>query len=180
MKSAKALCLRQFPAWLLMVMLLAFSHARMAAQTNATSQEGPIEPVSFLVTNAVATVYDLSGSYTFSQPVVFKDGSTGTFSSGLSLQQDAAGWLKGSGVTNVQFGTNTSQASYTVKGRVTGGGGKATRATFLARWQEKSTNNPGKPAFTISIVYTLTVQATGLNGTAKGTVRLHGFRSWDN
>lgn len=143
-----------------------------STQSMLADQLAPSGPVSFSFTSSTAPVYDLTGSYQFDQQALAAGGTPMNLSLGFSVQQDAAGRLRGSGVTNVQIGTNFFAAQYTVNGGVTGGGGKATRAKFSIRWLVQDTavgaNGPG----TISVQYNLEVSQGFLNGTARGRAKL--------
>ena len=89
---------------------------------------------------------------------------------GFSVQQDATGLLRGSGVTNVLIGTDLVAAQYTVTGGVSGGGGKATLAKLSILWLVP---DPVVAAngLTISIQYNLGVSNGLLNGTARGLAK---------
>ena len=84
-----------------------------STQNTPVGQSVPSGPVSFSFTNSTVPVYDLTGSYQFDQEVLAAGGTTMNLSLGFSVQQDAAGRLRGSGVTNMQIGTNLVAAQYT-------------------------------------------------------------------
>jgi len=152
----------------------AFSFATVlcaSTQNMLGGQAAPSGPVSFSLTNATALVYDLTGRYQFGHEVVVAGGRTVMVSLGLSVQQDAAGVLRGSGVTNIQVGNELIAASYSISGRVTGGGGNATRATLSVRWLSSGVAVGTNGSFTISVQYNLGVSPGGLSGTATGQAR---------
>jgi phage baseplate assembly protein gpV len=153
---------------------LAFSFATGLCASTQNTLGAPAAPsgaASFLFTNATALVYDLTGRYQFGHEVVVAGGRKVMVSLGLSVQQDAAGVLRGSGVTNIQVGNELVAASYSISGRVTGGGGNATRATLSVRWLSSGVAVGTNGSFTISVQYNLGVSPGGLSGTATGQAR---------
>jgi len=141
----------------------------VSTQNSAASPSAPSGPVSFLFTRSTAPVYDLTGSYQFDQQAVGAGGAPVTLSLGLAVQQDATGRLRGSGTTNVQVGDAVSSATYSVNGKISGGGGKATRVALSVRWtgQAAGSNAP----FTITVQYNLEISQGVLNGTARGRAK---------
>lgn len=157
-------------------LLLAFVFSVAAAlcastQNTPAGQSVPSGPVSFSFTNLTAPVYDLTGSYQFDQQALVAGGTPVNLSMGFSVQQDAAGRLRGSGVTNVQIGSDFYAATYSVSGTVTGGGSKATRATFSVRWAAQDATDGASAPLTISVQYKLEVSPWVLNGTAHGQAK---------
>ncbi len=169
MRGITARPLLQAASLLLTLAFLEAGHLRGHAQSNQTAF---LPPVSLSITNTTATVYDLSGSYQLTQQVAMAGGSTETLVLNFSLYQDAAGWLRTSGQTNILVGSNSVPAKFKVQGRVTGGGGKTTRAVFMVRWQGSPTNSAGSAPFVVTCNYSLNVTTAGLNGTVQGTARL--------
>ncbi len=98
-------------------------------------------------------------------------GRSVNLSLGLSVQQDAAGRLRGSGVTNIQVGNELVAASYRANGRITGGGRKATRAMLSVRWQSQGTGAGTNGPFTISAQYNLEVSRGSLDGATRGRAK---------
>jgi hypothetical protein len=171
MNSMKAPLVKQASV-LLLASAFSLATALCASTPNtAVSQSVPSGPVSFSFTSSTAPVYDLTGSYQLDQQVLAAGGTPVNLSLGVSFQQDAMGRLRGSGVTNVQIGNDFSAATYSVSGRISGGGGKATHATFFVRWQSQGSAGANAP-FSISVQYNLEVIAGVLNGTARGRAKL--------
>jgi hypothetical protein len=142
-----------------------------STQNGLGAQAAPSGPFSLSFTNSSALVYDLTGSYQFDQEVMLAGGGTVKVSLGLSVQQDAVGGLRGSGVTNIQVGNEVVAASYSASGKVTGGGVSATRATVSVRWLSQGTAAGATGPFTISAQYNLAVGRGGLSGTASGLAK---------
>jgi hypothetical protein len=142
-----------------------------STQNTAVSQSVPSGPVSFSFTSSTAPVYDLTGSYQFEQQTLATGGTPLDLSLGFSIQQDAAGRLRGSGVTNVQIGDDVVAARYTVNGSVNGGGGKATRAKLSILWLVQDPAVAANGPLTISVQYNLEVSKGLLNGTARGRAK---------
>ena len=143
--------------------------------TSLAGQPAPSGPVGFSFANPNVPVYDLTGSYEFSHVVTLAGGGTVNLSLGCSLAQDAAGRLRGSGVTNIQVGNDFLAAQYSVNGTVTGGGGGATRASLSARWVVPGAGAGGKSS-TISVQYNLEVNLGFLDGTARGQALIAGLK----
>ena len=171
MNSMKTPLVRQ-ASRLLLVSAISFATAWGArAQNTVSNQAVSSGPVGFFFTNSNATVYDLSGGYLFEQQAVARGGMPLDLSLGFSVQQDAAGRLRGSGVTNVQIGNDLVAARYTVNGSMSGGGGKPARARFSVRWQAQDAGAGASSAFTITVQYNLEVMQGLLNGTARGRAK---------
>ena len=141
----------------------------VSTPNSVASPSAPSGPVSFLFTRYTAPVYDLTGSYQFDLQAAGAGGAPVTLSLGFAVQQDATGRLRGSGTTNVQVGDAVSSAAYSVNGKISGGGGKATRVTLSVRWagQASGSNAP----FTITVQYNLEIGQGGLSGTARGRAK---------
>ena len=142
-----------------------------STQSTPISQSVPSGPVSFSFTSPAVPVYDLTGSYQFDHQVLAAGGTPMNLSLGFSVQQDAAGLLRSSGVTNVQIGTNLVAAQYTVTGGVSGGGGKATRAKLSILWLVQDPAVAANGPLNISVQYNLEVSQGLLNGTARGQAK---------
>jgi hypothetical protein len=142
-----------------------------SSQDTSVGQAAPSGPVSLSFTNSAAPVYDLTGSYQIDQQFVAAHGVPVNLSLGFSVQQDATGRLRGSGVTNIQVGTDLPAAAFSVNGKVTGGGRKAARATLSIRWLAQDTAGGTNGPFTISVQYNLEVSQGFLNGTARGRAK---------
>ncbi len=171
MNSMKTSLVKQASA-LLVASVFSFATVLCASTQNMPGgQAAPSGPVSLSLTNATALVYDLTSRYQFGHEVVVAGGRTVMVSLGFSVQQDAAGVLQGSGVTNIQVGDELVAASYSVSGRVTGGGGNATRAALSVRWLSSGVAVGTNGSFTISVQYNLGVSPGGLSGTATGQAR---------
>jgi hypothetical protein len=155
-------------------LILATALCGGTAKSLAAQSGLPAGPVSFSFTNQSLPVYDLTGSYQFNHGVTVPGHGTVNLALGCSLAQDAAGRLCGAGVTNIQVGNDLLPAQYTVSGTVTGGGGRATRASFSARWVVPGTGAGGTSS-TISVQYTLQVNPGSLVGTACGQAKLVGL-----
>jgi hypothetical protein len=174
MNSMKALLTKQvlvlFPGLplVLATALCAGSASSLAAQLGSSG------PVGFSFTSPNVPVYDLTGSYQFNHGIKVAGGATVNLALGCSLVQDAAGRLKGAGVTNVQVGGDSLTAQYSVTGTVTGGGGKATRASLSARWVVQNPGG-GVTTSTISVQYNLQVNLGFLDGTGQGQAKLAGL-----
>jgi Cytochrome c554 and c-prime len=174
MNSMKALLTKQ-PLILLPGLPLILAAALCANPlTSLAGQPAPGGPVNFSFTSSSVPVYDLSGSYQFNHAVAVAGGAAVNLSLGCSLAQDATGRLRGSGATNIQVGSDLFPAQYSVNGKVTGGGGKTTRASLSVRWTVQDTAAGGKPS-TISVQYNLEVNLGLLNGTARGRAKLPGL-----
>jgi hypothetical protein len=143
-----------------------------AANLRTNAQPAFVPPVNVPVTNSTATVFDLSGNYQFVHQATFTDGSVANLTLNFSLAQNAAGFLRTNGQTNILVGSNSVPVTFKVQGRVTGGGGKPTHAGFMVRWQASPTNTGTTAPFVITCNYSLIVTAAGLNGTAQGTAKL--------
>jgi cytochrome c553 len=127
--------------------------------------------VSFSFTNPVAPVYDLTGSYQFEQQVIEAGGATVPLILGLTLTQDVAGRLHGSGTTTVQIGNGSESATYALSGRISGGG-KLTRVALVVRWVGVPATAGARPPFNILVQYNLQIAPDGLAGTARGSAKL--------
>lgn len=152
----------------------AFSFATVlcaSTQNMLGAQAAPSGLFSRSFTNSTALAYDLTGSYQLYQQVNLAGGGTVRVSLGLSVQQDILGGLRGSGVTNIQVGNELVAASYSVSGKVTGGGVNATRATLSVRWLSQGTAAGTIGPFTISAQYNLGVSREALSGTATGLAK---------
>ena len=100
-------------------------------------------------------------------------GATVNLSLGCSLQQDAAGRLRGAGATNIQVGNDPLRHSIasTGRSRVVGAKRRAPRCR-RAGWCRTPAAG-GKPS-TISVQYNLQVNLGFLDGTARGQAKLAG------
>jgi len=174
MNSMKALSTKQVLVLLPGLPLLLATALCAGLATSLAGQPAPSGPVGFSFPNLSVPVYDLTGSYQFSQGAKLASGAVVNLSLGCSLVQDAAGRLQGSGVTSVQVGNDVLPAQYSVTGTVTGGGGKATRASLAASWVVQNSSAGGKPS-TISVQYNLQVNLGFLDGTARGQAKLAGL-----
>jgi len=158
------------------VLLLASAFSFAAAfcattQNTLVAQAAPSGPITFSFTGSTAPVYDLTGSYQFDQQTQAAAGTPVNLALGFSVRQDAAGRLRGSGVTNVQIGADLVAAQYIVTGGVTGGGGKPTRAKFSIRWLVQDAAVGASGPVTISVQYNLQVSQGFLSGTARGRAK---------
>ncbi len=126
-------------------------------------------PVNLSFTGSTAPVYDLTGEYRFDQQLLIA-GVPSRLTLSLTVRQDAAGRLLGSGSTIIYLGQDAYAATYGVSGRISGGG-KSTRATLVARLQGADLDAGGKPPFVISVQYNLEVKPAGLKGTVRGSGR---------
>ena len=146
----------------------------VATALSLATSLGANTPISFSFPASAAPVYDLTGSYQFNHQVLMAGGSPLDISVCFSVQQDASGWLRGSGVTNIYIGKDLLTAAYSVNGRVSGGGGKVTRVALSARWVGQATaggvNTPSK-SVAVSVLYNLNVSSGGLTGAALGSAR---------
>jgi hypothetical protein len=134
-------------------------------------------PVNFAFTRSMAPIYDLTGSYQFDQQALAAGGAPLDLRLGFFVQQDAAGRLRGSGVTKVLMGTNVVTAQYIINGAVSGGGGKATRAKLSIRWLVQDAAVLANGPVSISVQYNLDVSQGFLNGTARGRAKSAKARS---
>jgi hypothetical protein len=146
----------------------------LASLSFCQAQPEPPTAVDFLFAGSAAPVYDLTGSYRFDQQVQLADGLVATLSLSLSVRQDAAGRLQGTGSTTVLIGDNAYPASYVVSGRVSGGS-EVTRAVLAARLRTQDDGAGVNPSGAVSIQYNLLVSPQGLNGTARGTAKFAGL-----
>ena len=161
MNTMKARPGRKVLAVILSVAALCATAATMRAASSPTVSG----TISVLFTNGTVPVYDLSGNYRFEHSVTLSSGAV-RLSLPCAMEQDGTGRLRGSGTTNIVVGADILGAQYTVSGKVTGGGGKATRATMTVRWVGQ-----GAEAINISIQYNLVVSPGYLDGFARGKVR---------
>ena len=164
----KAPLVRQASVWLLATLCSLATTLRASTQNTAVSQSISSGPVSFAFNSSTVPVYDLTGSYQFDQQALVPGGAPMNLSLGFSVQQDATGLLRGSGVTNVLIGTNLVAAQYTVTGGVSGGGGKATLAKLTIVWLVQDPAVAANGPLKISVQYNLGVSKGLLNGTARG------------
>jgi hypothetical protein len=174
MNSIKALLTKQVLVLLPGLPLVLAMALCAGSTTSLAGQPAPSGPVGFSFANLSVPVYDLTGSYQFNHGVTIAGGATVNLSLGCSLVQDAAGRLQGSGVTSIQVGNDFLAAQYSVNGTVTGGGGKATRASLSSSWVVQNLSAGGKPS-TISVQYNLQVNLGFLDGTARGQAKLAGL-----
>jgi len=123
-------------------------------------------------------VFDLTGSYGFTQQLNGTGGTPTDLSFGIALVNDTRGGLTGSGSALVSIGDGSFApfgANYIARGRVSGGGAKATRVTLTVHLFGSDTVS-GVPNVAISgmITYDLTVDpvALALNGTGRGQISL--------
>ena len=133
------------------------------------AQVGPYGPVNFYFDGPGTAVYDLTGDYEFHQSLPSAGGDLIDFSFAVSIAHDAAGRLTGSGVTIAQLGDVFVAANYTLTGRVSGGGGKATRALLSIRMSGADVVAGVFTPFSITVSLNLDVSANGLNGTGRAT-----------
>jgi hypothetical protein len=174
MNSMKALITKQVLVLLPGLPLLLATALCAGSVASLAGQPAPSGPVGFSFPNLSVPVYDLTGSYQFNQGAKLASGAMVNLSLDCSLMQDAAGRLQGAGVTSVQVGSDSLTAQYSVTGTVTGGGGKATRASLSASWVVQNPNAGGKSS-TISVQYNLQVNLGFLDGTARGQAKLAGL-----
>ncbi len=170
MNTMKAPLVKQAPV---LLWAAAFSLGTVlcaSTQNPAVSQSVPSGPVSFSFTNSTASVYDLTGSYQFDQQALAAGVTPLNLSLGFSVQQDATGLLRGSGVTNVLIGTNLVAAQYTVTGGISGGG-TATRTRLSILWLVQDPAVAANGPLTISVQYNLQVSQGLLNGMASGLAK---------
>lgn len=151
--------------------------ALFALSVRFCSAQAPSGPVSFSF-GADTPVFDLTGSYEFTQQVTETGGTATDISFGVALVNNARGGLSGSGSTLVTIGDGSFApfaANYVVRGRISGGGAKATRVTLTVRLFGSDTVL-GVPNVGIgmTITYNLTVDpvALALNGTSRGQLSL--------
>jgi Cytochrome c554 and c-prime len=144
------------------LLLLASFAVGFAAPASSSS-------VGFFI-DSTTPVYDLTGSYQIDQQILGPGRSPENLSLGMALTQDSRGRLQGSGSATVFLGGEIYSASYAVSGRLAGGG-KATRAHLVARWNLQQADAAGNPPTTILVQYNLKVTPSGLAGTAKGNVK---------
>ena len=171
MNTMKAPLVRQASVWLLATLCSLATTLRAGTQNTAVSPSIPSGPVSFAFNSSTTPVYDLTGSYQLDQQALVPGGAPMNLSLGFSVQQDATGLLRGSGVTNVLVGTNLVSAQYTVTGGVSGGGGKVTLAKLSILWLVKDPAVAVNGPLTISVQYNLGVSNGFLNGTARGQAK---------
>jgi hypothetical protein len=123
-------------------------------------------------------VFDLTGSYQLDQSIVGEGGTATDLNFGVYLNLSPGGALTGSGSTLVSVGDGSLApfaATYSVTGRVGGGGAKAVRATFTVQLiGEDTVFGIPNTSIHISVAYNLTVDPTTLtlNGTARGGITL--------
>lgn len=134
---------------------------------------GMAAPVSFYIDPTVP-VYDLTGSYELTQQVIAPDGSAVDAVLGFAIALDGTGRVRGAGSTTVQLGNDSYPASYSVSGRVSGGG-KVTRVHIVARWTGREPVAGASQPLSVFVQYNLTVVPGGLAGTARGNVRFASF-----
>jgi hypothetical protein len=176
MNSMKALLTKQVLVLLPGLPLLLATALCAGTVTSLASQPAPSGPVGFSFANPNVPVYDLTGNYEFDHVATVAGGATVNLSLGCALVQDAAGRLRGSGVTNILVGNDLVSAQYSVSGTVTGGGGRPTRASLSARWVVPGTGAAGT-ASSISVQYNLEVNLGFLDGTARGQAKIAGLKS---
>jgi hypothetical protein len=93
--------------------------------------QAPSGIVSFDFDNTTSPVWDLSGTLIFQQTMIGAASQESPLAFGVEVTQDARGQLTGSGATLVTVGNNDSVAAqYTVRGKVSGGGGRTVRASI--------------------------------------------------
>ena len=164
----KALLVKQASALLL---VSALSLATALSATTPAGQPAISGPVNFSITNPTVPVYDLTGSYQFDHLVGLARGKTVDVSLGLAVQQDAAGGLRGAGVTNIQVGDELVRRG--VQGQRKGHGRRRQTdprdvvGPLGVAGPAVGTNG----AFTISVVYTLEVSRGSLDGAALGLAK---------
>ena len=91
-----------------------------AGNLRGNAQPAFVPPANVSITNSTATVFDLTGNYQFVQQAAFSDGSVSSLTLNFALFQNAAGFLRTNGQTNILIGSNSVPATFKVQGRVTG------------------------------------------------------------
>ena len=141
--------------------------------------QAPSGLVDFTFDTSSARVFDLSGSLVIEQQMIGAGDQETPLSFGVDVIQDSNGKLTGSGMTIVNVGNDFIAASYTVKGKVSGGGNNVNRASFTIKLTGQDTV-AGVPdtKFSISLEYKLEADSAGiLFGSARGNANFKGLSS---
>jgi hypothetical protein len=119
-------------------------------------------------------VYDLTGTYTFTQNIIGSSGTLEALTIGdVVLTLDRSGRWHGTGEIWVSVGSAAPVAAhYNANGHVSGGGGKPTRAQLSITLNGRDTLAGVGSSFNISVRYNLFVDpgTMALEGSAKGHV----------
>jgi len=153
---------------LIVTVLLSFIELCRADPPNGT--------VSFAFDASTAPVWELTDSYGFQQTIIGTGGAETALSFGIDLTQDERGSLFGSGGTVVNVGNDFVFATYSVKGKISGGDDN-THVTLNVRLSGEDFITGIDTHFGISLVYKLSVDAASgtLQGTAKGSAKFSGL-----
>jgi hypothetical protein len=92
--------------------------------------QAPSGIVSFDFDNTTSPVWDLSGTLIFQQTLIGAASQESPLAFGVEVTQDARGQLTGTGATLVTVADSSVGAQYTVRGKVSGGGGRTVRASI--------------------------------------------------
>ena len=137
----------------------------------------PSGPVAFSFDRSNFPVWDLTGAYQLTQPIVGAGGAPVDLSFGVSVSQSSQGQLHGSGTTLVSIGDDTFVAgTYTVQGAVVSRHG-STRVVFSIRLKGFDWIAGSPRHFSIQTQYALTLnpETLTLDGTVRGTLAISGI-----
>lgn len=132
--------------------------------------EAPSGTVYLVPAGGSTAVWDLSGGYPITQVMQGAGGQSLDLSFGIDITQDPRGRLQGSGQTIVGVANSFVAASYSVSGRVSGGGGDVARASLLVRMSGQDVIGGVFTPFSIVIMYNVEIDSKNqrLFGMARG------------
>jgi len=141
--------------------LLSAALLLVSSQIPSALAQVPSGAVTLSVPSSAAPIWDLSGTYTFSQQILMGGNVTGfsdlTYS--LTITQNLRGMLVGSGIILVSIGESVVAANYTANGKLFGGG-NSTSARLAVRITGQDAVAGINTRFNITLNYLLSVPAT--------------------
>ena len=136
--------------------------------TGLCSAEAPSGFVEFDFSAADAPVWDIGGDISISQDMVGSSGAPVPLVFGFTLTEDEQGKLSASGPGFVQVGNDFPVGTYSVKGKISGGG-SSTKISLNVKVSGNDVIAGVQTPFNISVKYNLEVNAE--THTADGTAR---------
>src|SRR5258708_31441377 len=108
----------------------------VASLSGVSLAQPPSGPIAIDFDSTDTAVWNLSGHYTLQQQMLVAGGYSSPLTFGVDVVQSPAGALTGKGLAVVNIGGDNGSffaASYTVQGKVSGGGGHPARPNLTLR-----------------------------------------------